>query len=62
MNNAWLCRQRGEWPNASVEIVDNHVEIKFSEGPGHIGDRPRVDKRTARLLAKRILQALEETK
>ena len=54
----YLLRELGQQPNGSVEYVNNNIIIAID---GY-GSRLILDLSTARLLAKRILQCLEDTK
>lgn len=59
----WGLRRLGKHPNGYVRTADaQHIEIAHSYGPGYDSRRITIPRADARLLAKRILQCLEETK
>lgn len=64
LNTSWPCRIDGR-PNAHVDIKSNG-ELKlgffFNPKPYSDGFSFTIDRKLARLLARRILQCLEDTK
>jgi len=59
----YIFRKLGKQPNSAVEYENGKIIVIAAWGDrGIIEQRLILDRRTARLLAKRILQCLEETK
>ena len=57
----YYLRKKGKYPNASVEYVGKYLNIRYKLIKDCQAEWLIIDRRTARLLAKRILQCLKET-
>lgn len=60
---AWIARPLGAYPNVVVEVGPmNTIEVFFSVAKGQPMEGFRINRKLAKLAAKRITQCLEETK
>lgn len=62
-STVWAARPVGAYPNFYVEVGPNNtIELFISEHKGQTMEGLRVDRKLARLVAKRINQCLDDTK
>jgi hypothetical protein len=59
-NVIWACREIGKYPNGHVSCDGNFIRIAAEPGDGH-SYILRLDRKLARLLARRINQCLDQT-